>query len=242
MLWRRLVASQARSITAAAFVVAAASLVSRILGVLRDRVLASEFGAGVELDIYYAAFRIPDMIYNLIVIGALSAGFIPVLAKFKDNKEQAWALVSASIYWLSIIITGLAVICGLSMPWLVAILTPGFDSATQSVVVWMSLVMLLSPLLLGISGVLGSVLQTYQQFFLYSLGPILYNIGIIFGALFLVPYLGLYGLAVGVVLGALLHLLINVPGMYLLGYRFTWRAKNHPALRQVVSLTVPRLG
>src|SRR3989344_104850 len=101
---KKILTSQSRTIGSAALVVGAASLVSRLLGILRDRVLAGEFGAGVELDMYYAAFRLPDLVFNLVVLGGLSAGFIPVFTGYLRNKERAWELVNTVLNALMIVL------------------------------------------------------------------------------------------------------------------------------------------
>lgn len=223
---------QINNITVAAGLVATSSLISRLLGVFRDRILAGEFGAGDTLDVYYAAFRIPDSIFNLLVLGALSAGFIPIfigllknpldkITGFISGKEnkKAWELASNV---LNILILGLLVLCGLGIifaPGLTKLITPGFSSEKQALTVSLTQIMFLSPLFLGISAVLGGVLQSFKRFFVYSLAPIMYNIGIIIGALYFVPIWGIYGLAWGVVLGALLHMLIQVPTTIVLGFK-----------------------
>ena len=217
------------TITSAAVVIGAASLISRVLGIFRDRVLAGEFGAGETLDVYYAAFRIPDLIYNIVVLGAISAGFIPVFSfLLKRDKvfgilpgkqDQAWRLVSNL---LNIMVLGLIVICAVMIILadnLMKFVVPGFAGEQFELAVKMSRIMFLSPILLGISAVLGGVLQTFKRFFIYSLAPIVYNVGIIIGALFLVNWFGIYGLAWGVALGAIMHMLIQLGATIGLGWR-----------------------
>jgi putative peptidoglycan lipid II flippase len=196
--------SPTTSVVAAAFIIGLMSIASRILGIFRDRILASTFGASQTLDIYYAAFRLPDLVFNLLVLGALSAGFIPVFARLiKDNKDRevAWRLASNILNTLTI---GLLVVCGTAVllaPWLVNIIAHGFPIEARSTIVTLTRIMFLSPIFLGLSSIAGGMLQSFSKFFVYSLSPILYNIGIICGALFLVPYFGIMGLAWGVVIG-----------------------------------------
>jgi putative peptidoglycan lipid II flippase len=228
---------QINSITVAAAFVALSSLASRLLGLLRDRILAGQFGAGTTLDIYYAAFRIPDLIYNLIVLGALSAGFIPIFTSLiKDFKcvktedcdprlKNKEALDLASNV-LNILLLGLAVLSAVGIifaPALTRLITPGFNQEGQALTAALTRIMFLSPLFLGISGILGSVLQSFKRFLIYSLAPVFYNLGIIFGALWLVPHCGIYGLAWGVILGAFLHMAIQIPTAYHLGFRFKFK-------------------
>jgi putative peptidoglycan lipid II flippase len=214
------------SISIAAFLVAVSSLTSRILGIFRDRVLAGQFGAGDTLDIYYAAFRIPDLIYNLLILGALSAGFVPIftslIKKQKEKNNEAWILASNI---LNILIVGLAILSLIGIifaPCFVKLITPGFSGVKIDLTVALTRIMFLSPILLGISSLLGGILQSFKRFFIYSLAPIFYNAGIIIGAVYFVPLTGIYGLAWGVVLGASLHMLIQIPAVFKLGYKYNF--------------------
>ncbi len=213
--------SKSKTIVSAAAILGAASLVSRFLGLIRDRILAGTFGAGDELDIYYAAFRIPDLVYSLLVLGAISAGFIPVFIGYLEkNKKKAWYLANNL---LNIMVLSLVVICFVLMiftPWLIRLIAPGFSSEKLSLTVQLTRIMFLSPFFLGLSAIFGGILQSFRRFLIYSLAPIMYNLGIIFGVLFLVKPFGLLGLAYGVILGAFLHLIIQIPTTYLCGFRW----------------------
>jgi len=251
---RRLFNGQINNITVAAGLVGASSLVSRFLGVFRDRILAGEFGAGDTLDVYYAAFRVPDLIFNLLVLGALSAGFIPIFVGFLKNplnkitgfisgreNKKAWELASNV---LNILILSLLLLCGIGIIFssgLTKLIAPGFSSEKQALTIALTRIMFLSPLFLGISAVLGGVLQSFKRFFVYSLAPIMYNIGIIIGALYFVPIWGIYGLAWGVVFGAFLHMLIQVPTTLSLGFRHRLKIDlKNPDLRKIGAMMVPR--
>lgn len=240
---RKILNNQSKTIGSAAFVLGAASLVSRLLGLIRDRILAGQFGAGDELDIYYAAFRIPDLVYSLLVLGAISAGFIPVFINYLEkDKGQSWYLANNL---LNILAFSLIIICSLlflGAPYLAKFIAPGFQPEKLSLTVQLTRIMFLSPIFLGLSAVFGGILQSFRRFLIYSLSPIIYNLGIIFGALFLVDYFGLAGLAYGVVLGALGHLIIQIPSAYLCGFR--WRPVfdfKFTGLRRVLKLMPPRL-
>jgi len=251
----KLFSSKINSITAAAVIVAGASLASRFLGIFRDRILAGEFGAGNTLDIYYAAFRIPDLVYNLIVLGALSAGFIPVFTSLCQKnsvikkifhagercENEAWYVANAVINLLGAALIILAAIFIFFAPQLTTLMTPGFPLDKQSLTVSLTRVMFLSPILLGLSSVFGGILQSFKRFFVYSLAPIIYNIGIIIGALYFVPIWGIYGLAYGVVLGAAMHLLIQLPLAVSLGYRYrpVLDLKNSQ-VREIIKMMLPR--
>ncbi len=227
------------TVAGAAFIIAVLSIASRVLGMLRDRILASTFGAGETLDMYYAAFRLPDLIFNLLILGALSAGFIPVFSQLLARRQEtdAWKLASNILTILGVALT---VICGLGMifaPTLVSLIVPGFEGEAQATIAKLTRIMFLSPFLLGLSSIVGGMLQSFQRFFVYSLSPIFYNLSIIFGALFLTERCGVEGLAWGVVIGSLLHLAIQLPALFRLGFRYEilleWRDRG---VRQIFSM------
>ncbi len=242
---------QINSITVAAALVALSSLLSRLLGVIRDRILAGQFGAGKELDIYYAAFKIPDLVFNLIVLGALSAGFIPVFTSLiKDfrcdrpdchENEKAWDLVSNILNILFVALAAISILGIIFAPSLMNFIAPGFNAEDKMTTAALTRIMFLSPLFLGLSGIFGGVLQSFKRFLIYSVAPIFYNLGIIFGAIYLTGRFGLSGLAWGVVIGAFLHLAIQLPTVYSLGFRykkiFNLRDKN---TLQIFKMMLPR--
>lgn len=244
-LLKKLLSGKSTTIISAAVIVASASLASRLLGVIRDRILAGEFGAGSELDIYYAAFRLPDLVYSLIVAGALSAGFIPIFAELVNGHKfpkNAWHVANGV---LNILLIFLAIIClllAIFAPWIIPLLAPGFDSEQLELTILLSRIMFMSPFFLGLSALFGGVLQTYKRFLLYSIAPIFYNLGIIIGALFFVDIWGLKGLAVGVILGAFLHMSVQIPGAYALGWRYEltlpWQDKY---IRKIGKMMIPRI-
>ncbi len=232
------------SITRSAVLIATMGLASRGLGLVRDRILATQFGAGDVLDAYYTAFKIPDLIYNLLILGALSAAFIPIFAGLisKNSKsKEAWRLVNIM---LSVGIVAVAIISFVMFIFsrgIVDLIAFGYDDSKKELVLEMTRIMLLGPILLGMSGIIGGVLNSFKKFFFYSLSPIFYNLGIIIGAVFLTKHFGPRGLAFGVVLGSLLHLLIQVPEAYRCGLRFKfdfdWRNRY---FKKVVTLMIPR--
>ncbi|KKP95111.1 MAG: Integral membrane protein MviN [Candidatus Moranbacteria bacterium GW2011_GWD2_36_12] len=234
-----------QSIAAAALIISLAGVASRVLGLFRDRILAGQFGAGDTLDAYYAAFRIPDLIYNLMIVGALSAAFIPVFTELISEKkeDEAWEL-SSGILSLQILLAGtVSIVLVLLAPWLMKMVTPGFTGAKMELTVTLTRIMFLSPILLGISGIIGGALVSFKKFLIYSLAPIFYNTGIIIGALFFVKPFGPAGLAWGVVLGALMHLLIQYPSVKFSGFSFKpmfFGAWKNPNVRRVLRLMIPR--
>ena len=197
----------------AAYLLAFSSLLSQVLALFRDRLLASSFGAGVSLDLYYSAFRIPDLIFATLG-GIVSASIILpfFMAKNDADKQVAKDFFETvfNYYFLSIATVSLVVF--IFSPYILRIIFPAFYGTSQfGTLVMMNRVLLLSPILLGLSNLFSTVSQAYRRFFIYSVSPILYNLGIICGVIFLYPLFGIAGLAMGVVLGAFLHFFAQVP-------------------------------
>lgn len=231
------------SIHAAALLVGAAGLLSRALGLLRDRLLAADFGASRTLDIYYASFQIPDFLFTVFLIGAGSAAILPMFLEYwgKDRKSAesfVGSLLSMFALGAAILSIGAAIFAE-PISYLTA---PGFDAESRKLLVQMTRVMMLSPVFLGISSILSVVVQAERRFFIFVLTSIFYNIGIILGILFFVPRWGVPGLAFGVVLGALLHLLIQIPALSAVGFRPRLASpRSIPGISRVFSLSVPRV-
>jgi putative peptidoglycan lipid II flippase len=233
---------QTKNITLAAFILGAASFVSAVLGLFRDRLLASRFGAGNELDAYYAAFRIPDFISMVFIMGAISAAITPIFSEYLvRSRKEAFDFLSnlfnLFLFCLIIVLIFLVIFA----PQLMNLIAPGFSGEKKALTILLTRIMFLSPILLGISNIISSVLQVFRRFLITSLTPIVYNLGIILGILFFVPRLGVQGLAWGVALGAGFHLAIQVPFLFRVGFRlkkiFDFR---HPGFLKVIKLTIPR--
>jgi len=237
--------SPVQSVAGAALIISFAGIISRLLGMLRDRILASQFGAGDTLDIYYAAFRIPDLVYSLLVVGALSAAFIPVFTGLiaKHKKEKAWELASGILNLMVAAVIFISFFLALFAPFVMKLVVPGFSENKLASVAMFTRIMFLSPLFLGISAVFGGILVSFKKFLAYSLAPIMYNLGIIIGAVFLVKIMGPIGLAWGVALGAGMHLFVQYPAVklsgfhYQLNFRKSFRDEN---ARKVIRLMIPR--
>lgn len=230
------------SITIAALLLAAASFAADTLGLLRDRILATQFGAGETLDVYYAAFRIPDLLLNLLILGAVSSAFLPVFAeRYGRDREDAWRLTANFLTVAALALVLFAVALFFAIPTLMPLIAPGFESEAMERAVRVTRILLMSPILFGLSSIISSVLHYFQRFFIYSLAPILYNLGIIIGALLFAPRFGEVGLAVGVILGAAMHLGIQIPGIASVGFRFRLLFRPlHAAIRDIVRLAIPR--
>ncbi|OGB73701.1 murein biosynthesis integral membrane protein MurJ [candidate division Kazan bacterium RIFCSPHIGHO2_01_FULL_44_14] len=232
------------SVLEATAILAVASLVSRLFGVMRDSVIAARYAGDIS-DAYLAAFVIPDFIFNLLILGALSSAFIPIfteyLQKTGSDKEEAWgivnSLVNLGVMLLAVILLAVAVFA----PTLVHLVAPGFVTDKKEMVVVLMRVMLLSPLFFGFSNLAGGILNSFKNFFAYAIAPILYNLGIIAGAIYLVPKFGYIGLAYGVVGGACLHMLVQLPGVFAFGYRYRLHMNlRHPAIQRMAMLMIPR--
>ncbi len=243
MMLKRLFNHTSETITAAAVVLGGAALMSRILGLLRDRLLTYTFGAGPTLDAYYVAFKVPDLLYNLLILGALSSAFIPIFSEYlaKKDTDGAWNFMNKSISTMGSIFLLLAIACSVFAPWYTHLTAPGFVGAQFNLAVLLTRIMCFSPVLMGLSAAVGGALQSLKKFLLYALAPVLYNVGIIVGILIFVPLFGTVGLALGVLLGALMHLGIQLPALISSGFKpawsWGWKDKN---VREMFMLMGPR--
>lgn len=215
------------------------------VGLIRNAIIARQFGLGSDLDAYYAAFKLPDLLFTIVAGGALATAFIPIFADFlaKDDKAGAWQLASAITNLVIIVVSSLAVLAAIFSPWLVnTLIAPGFDTQQQIETVLLMRLVLFSTILFGISAVQSSVLHGFKHFLLPALAPVVYPLGTIGGALWLAPTLGINGLAIGAIMGAALHLAIKVPGLIYYGFRW-WPVLDlkSEAVRRVLILMGPRI-
>jgi putative peptidoglycan lipid II flippase len=233
----------ARTLARAGLVVAAAFFVSRVLGWIRLVIISNLFGAGAELDAYFAAFRLPDAIFQLVAAGALSSAMIPVLAGLftREQEERAWQVVSTVLNLMLLVLAGLAAFVAIFAPQIVPLIVPGFDLVQTELTVRLTRLMLLSPIFLALGAVASSVLNARGRFAASAVAPVLYNLAIIFAALLFGPTLGVESLAIGVVTGSLLHLLIQLPPLVRERFRLSFRIDlGDAAARQVLLLMAPR--
>lgn len=202
-----------RGLHEAAYILAGFAFLSQILALLRDKLLAFSFGAGHSLDIYYAAFRVPDFIFAL--IGSLVSAsillpfFIDSFGKSKEDgksfSDEIFTVFFVTIIFISVIIFIIA-------PWLIPHVLPGFAKDPQLPQLVLSMrIMLLSPIFLALSNLFSSLTQMHHRFLVYAASPVVYNLGIIGGIFFLTPLMGISGLAIGVAIGAALHLGVQIP-------------------------------
>jgi len=234
-----LVYREIKGLHQAAYVLALFAFGSQLLAIVRDRMLAHTFGAGLELDLYYAAFRIPDLLFVLFAAVLSVYVLLPFiersgsLAAKKDLLSQVFTLFLLAY-------TGLAVVLTILAPWYVPLVFPGYADQVTTLVPMVQ-ILLLQPLLLGISSICGVVTQMQHRFVLYAISPLLYNVGIIFGLMALYPMFGLSGLAAGVVVGAAGHLLVQVP--FVRSSQFAFQATfafDWLKLRHILAAALPR--
>jgi putative peptidoglycan lipid II flippase len=233
-----------RQIARAAGVVMAAFVLSHGLGLLRDMIIARQFGTSQELGAYLAAFRVPDLIFYLIAGGALGSAFLPTFASYlaKGRVDTAWQLANAIYTWLLLILTGLAIIATWLAPDLARLIVPGFDPQAQALTAWLMRRMLIATVIFGLSGVNMGALNAHQHFLWPALAPAVYNLAIIAAAWWGAPRWGVHSLAAGVVVGAAGHWAVQIPALIRRGWffkpRLDWRSDG---IREVGRLMLPRV-
>ncbi len=244
-LLKKIWKTETPNITSAALLLGLASLASRLVGLIRDRMLASSFGAGDALDAYYAAFRLPDFFYQLIILGAITAGFIPVFTEYLQRKgnEEAKALAAKVFSTIILILVAVCAAFAVFADVLVPYTVPGFTGIKLQETITLARILLISTILLGMSAVMGGILQSMRRFVAFAFAPVLYNLGIITGIIFLVPTLGVAGVVWGVVIGAFLHFIVQAVVALPLGMgRPRKPTFKDQGVRQILKLTIPRVG
>jgi putative peptidoglycan lipid II flippase len=233
---------EARGLHKAAYILAGFALGSQLLALVRDRLLAATFGAGQTLDVYYAAFRVPDLLFATVASLLSLYALLPILSRY--STEDAGKMISFLRGTLLVFFVGMGAICGVLyffLPYLVPLVAPGItDAVAQENLLLLAQILLLQPILLGASNIVASFTQLKHRFFLYSISPLLYNLGIIVGVIALYPLFGIAGLGWGVVLGAFLHLLVQIPFFLLHGSQPLALSSIWKPLGEVLKLSIPR--
>lgn len=226
----------------AAYLLGFFTILSNLLALVRDRLLASEFGASHALDIYYSAFRIPDFIF--VTVGSLVAisVLVPfIIEKINVSVEDGKKFIDNIFSFFFLLIVAVSILVFIITPYITPHVFAGFDPEDFPTLILITRILLLSPILLGLSNFFGSITQVYKKFVIYSLSPLAYNLGIIIGIIFFYPQWGLVGLSVGVIIGALTHLLIQIPFVSQKGmfpkFSFNFDFKN---IKDVMLLSIPR--
>ncbi len=213
-----------QGLRSATILLAVTLFLSNVLGLLRNILLATQAHSLSELDPYYAAFRLPDLIFNLLVLGAISSAFIPVYTKVmkEHGNDEANQMASTLLGNLIVLVLVSIVVLWFLLPGLIPLLLHKFSDEQQQLTVHLARIMLLSPLFFCLSYVEGAVLNAHKRFVSYSIAPLIYNVSIIGGAL-LLPRFGVEGVAWSVVAGAFLHFLIQLPSVLRAGFTFHLR-------------------
>ncbi|MFA5744974.1 MAG: lipid II flippase MurJ [Candidatus Paceibacterota bacterium] len=228
-----------RGLHQAAYLLAALTLASQALALLRDRTFAHEFGAGQVLDLYYAAFRVPDLVFAL--VASLVSAYVIIPRITGMDREVTRRLLSESAIFLFGVGGLICVVLGIFMPQFLAFLYPSFSASPfHADFILLARILLLQPILLGLSGILSSVTQVHRRFVLFALSPVLYNLGIIIGTVFFYQYWGLPGIGIGVILGSIAYLTVHIPVLIEVGVLPSFRFPTFALMASVVRDSVPR--
>lgn len=245
---QQLFSRQQSSVLSAAVIITASSLLSALLGLLRNRLLVGEFfGSPVtrlQLDAYWVAFRLPELVFQILVIGSLSAAFIPVFQKYlNESRKEAYLVASSVMNFILLVFTVLSVFIFIFAVPLTRLMTSANFLESQIILAaQLTRIMIFAQFFFAISNFLTGAIQAEQRFLVPALSPAAYNIGIIAGTVLLSPFMGIYGPAVGVVLGSLLHLLFQLPLAKRLGFRYhVVMNLHHPGVRKMLRLMPPRI-
>ncbi|MDQ3870712.1 MAG: hypothetical protein M3301_03735 [Chloroflexota bacterium] len=219
------------------------TLGSYVLGLVRDRIFARTFGAGIELDSYNAAFVLPELMLDVLIASGLAAPFIPIFMGLKVDDERAAVAFGQTILTGAVLVMGAAAaILFVFAPQTAALIVPGFDDRQRQLYTTLFRVMCVTPVIFAASTALGEVLVAERRFLSYGLAPLLYNAGIILGTVSLSGSLGIFGPAIGAVIGALLHLAIRVWGIRRTPFRVRPRLAVTRAVREFVKLMLPKMA
>lgn len=214
---------------------------SRILGLIRQRVLANYFTPG-DLSLFFAAFRLPDAIFEVLVFGTFSSAFIPVFTKaLRESNKRAWE-IAGRVVNVGLLIFGVAaIILAIWAPQIYSVIAPGYKNGETVQIANLARILFAAQGFFVVSYVLTGVLESLRRFLVPALAPLFYNLGIIFGTIFLTPRFGLMAPALGVVIGAFAHFAIQYPLSRKLGFRFIWDLKPDTGVKRVGELALPRV-
>lgn len=240
---KKIIKEENNSLNKTARILALTSLLSSILGMVRDRLFTGQFGTGGVLDSYLMAFKIPDLLYNFLVLGTLSIAFIPVFTHYitKNKQEEAWKTAN-SILNIGLIVIGLAgIVLSIGAPFFVRLAAPGFSGDKYTDTVLLMRLVSFSPVIFCVSSIFSSILNSFKKFLFAALAPIAYNAGIIIGIIFLYPQFRVMGLGMGVLLGAFLHLLIQLPHVIKNGFHYQPVISINEGVKKVWKMYLPKV-
>ena len=230
------------SLASASIILIITLTLSNFLGVIRDHYLTQKIPTDL-LSVYYAAFRIPDLIFNILILGAITSAFIPIFTNLiaREKEDEAWEVTASVINIALVFLVGLSIILAIFMPYITPFVVPGFSPERQQLTASLARIMLLSPIFFGLSYILGGILNSYKRFLVYALAPLVYNLAIILGTLLFADKIGVVGVAISVVAGAFLHFLIQLPVAIRLGLKFKLKiAWKHWGVQRIGLLMIPR--
>ncbi len=235
---KRFLGREVDGLHAAAYVLGASALLSSLLALLRDRLFAHSFGAGSVLDTYYAAFRVPDLIF--VLVASLFSAYVLIPALSVRTEEDQRTYINTIATGFGVMMVCVSAVAYVAMPLLMNMLFPEVGGVSEGLIT-LSRILLLQPVLLGFSNILAAITQTHKQYLLYAMAPVLYNAGIILGLAAFYPLIGPAGLAWGVVVGALLHAGIQLPSAIRKGFFITVpRISNATELLTTMLVSLPR--
>jgi putative peptidoglycan lipid II flippase len=238
---KKFITNPQTTVFSAAFIVMIMIITSRVLGLVRQRILANYFLPS-ELSLFFAAFRLPDLIFEILVFGTFSSAFIPVFTKALKEKESiAWDIAAKVVNIGLLIFIPSALIFGLLANRIYSVIAPGFTGNEILSIAHLARILFAAQGFFVISYVLTGVLESQRRFLVPALAPVFYNLGIILGTVLLSSYFGLTAPAIGVVIGALAHLLIQVPLARSLGFHFTRHIAPDEGVKKIGRLALPRV-
>lgn len=241
---KNLISKENSSILSAAAVIMFATLISALLGFIRTRLLIQYFFADKSvLDVFWAAFRIPDTVFQIFIVGALSSAFIPVFSRYLEKEKREEASMVASTMMNTVVGIMLVLTVGIFI-WaepLSRLVAGGFSNEQIWQMVKLTRIMAGAQIIFGFSSFLTGIIQSHKRFLVPAFAPSLYNIGIILGTVLFSHSLGIMGPAIGVIIGALLHLIAQIPLAYKLGFTYRPIITRHPAIREMSFLMLPRM-
>lgn len=238
---KKFIFSKQQDILSSAIIIALMIFVSRFFGFMRYRTLTAFFSTN-ELDIFFASFRIPDFVFEILITGALSSAFIPIFIKYEKDGEKLNFNISSLVNFIFICLLIFIIIAFLFAGFIVRLIAPGFTLEETKTVVYFSRILLVSQLpFLVLGNILSGMAQANKIFIITAIAPILYNLGIIFGTIILFPTLGILAPVVGVIIGALLFFFAQSPTFLVINFNYIPRSFNKKVLKEFIKLFVPRV-
>lgn len=236
------VVSRQTNVLSAALFIILTTVLAQILGIVKYRLLVSFFGASNDLGVFFAAFKIPDFLFQIVIAGALSASFIPIFSDFlsKGKRDEAFSFTSSVINISLIVYFFLSIIIFIFSYQFAALIAPGFSPAELHLMSNLMRIIQLAQIFFVLGTIITALLQSFQHFFIPGIASAFYNLGIIIGVILLAHNFGIYGATVGVVIGAIFFCIVQVPLMIQTGYRFKLKIMITDEVKKLLHLMIPR--